>query len=93
VIGVVALALVLVFDLRDAIGFSSFAVLVYYAIANSAALTLPKDRTSTALAIVGLVGCFILAAALPPISILAGILVLLIGLLGRALLTRLRPRP
>jgi APA family basic amino acid/polyamine antiporter len=93
VIGVVALALVLVFDLRDAIGFSSFAVLVYYAIANSAALTLPKHRTSTALAIGGLVGCFILAAALPLISILPGILVLLIGLLGRALLTRLRPRP
>jgi APA family basic amino acid/polyamine antiporter len=93
VIGVVALALVLVFDLRDAIGFSSFAVLVYYAIANIAALTLPRDRTSTALAIVGLVGCFILAAALPLISILAGILVLLIGLLGRALLTHLRPRP
>jgi APA family basic amino acid/polyamine antiporter len=82
-IGAVALALVLVFDLRDAIGFSSFAVLVYYAIANSAALTLRRGRASTTLAIVGVVGCFVLAAALPLTSVLAGIVVLLIGLLGR----------
>ncbi|GAA1388296.1 APC family permease [Pseudonocardia kongjuensis] len=93
VIGAVALALVLVFDLRAAIGFSSFAVLVYYAIANSAALTLPQGRASTALAIVGLAGCLLLAATLPLTSVLTGLAVLLIGLLGRTILTRLRPRP
>lgn len=89
-IGAVALTLVLVFDLRAAIGFSSFAVLVYYAIANSAALTLPRTRSSTTLAVVGLGGCLILCAALPLTSVLVGTVVLLIGLLGRAVRARLR---
>lgn len=36
-IGVVVIGIVLVADLRDAIGFSSFGVLLYYLIANAAA--------------------------------------------------------
>lgn len=54
-IGAVVLALVLLFDLRAVIGFSSFAVLVYYAVANSAALTLhhPERRRSSVNAAVG----------------------------------------
>ncbi|MGA9747030.1 MAG: APC family permease, partial [Nocardioides sp.] len=40
-IGVVVVALVLVADLRGAIGFSSFGVLLYYFVANAAALRQP----------------------------------------------------
>ena len=38
------IVLVLLVDLRGAIGFSSFAVLVYYAVANASALTLRADQ-------------------------------------------------
>lgn len=41
-LGAIVVAIVLAADVRDAIGFSSFAVLVYYAIANTAALTLDR---------------------------------------------------
>src|SRR5215207_6413745 len=44
-------------DLRGAIGFSSFAVLTYYAIANASALTLPGPPFGRVLPVVGLAGC------------------------------------
>ena len=74
-------ALVLVVDLRGAIGFSSFAVLVYYAVTNASALTLRADqrRCPRAIAGVGLLGCLLLAATLPPVSVLAGAAVLAVG--------------
>ena len=40
-LGVVVCVLVAIVDLRGVIGFSSFGVLIYYAIANAAAYTLP----------------------------------------------------
>lgn len=87
-IGAVAVALVVLFDLREAIGFSSFAVLVYYAVTNSAALTLGSARRDTALAVLGLVGCLTLAVTLPLASVAIGAGVLLIGLVARAVVTR-----
>ena len=95
--GVVVLALVLAVDLRSAIGFSSLAVLIYYAIANTAALTLdrPRERgkrSHAALAAGGLVGCVALAAGLPITSVLTGLGVLLVGLAGRSISSRRRPR-
>jgi APA family basic amino acid/polyamine antiporter len=77
-------------DVRQAIGASSFAVLVYYAVANAAAWTLPREarRWPRALAGVGLVGCVVLALALPPVAVVVGAAVLLAGLLGRAVLVR-----
>ena len=90
-VGLVVLTLVLLTDLRTAIGFSSLAVLVYYAIANLAALTLAgsgRRGPADLLAGVGLVGCLVLAATLPPASVLAGVGVLLAGLAGRALARR-----
>ena len=39
-VGAIVIAIVILADVRDAIGFSSFAVLTYYAIANASALTL-----------------------------------------------------
>ena len=66
-IAAVVLVLVITVDLRGAIGLSGVAVLAYYAITNAAALTLParQRRWPRPVAVVGLVGCVVLAAALP----------------------------
>jgi basic amino acid/polyamine antiporter, APA family len=80
-VGAVVVALVLTLDLRGAIGFSSFGVLAYYAIANAAALTLqPHERRPPRwVPILGLAGCIVLAFSLPIAAVLSGSLVLLIG--------------
>mgnify|MGYP003542878190 CR=1 FL=1 len=62
-------------DVRGVIGFSSFAVLVYYAVANASAITLGRRL----IPIAGLVGCTLLAAALPIASIVVGVSVLTLG--------------
>ncbi|MGA5543919.1 APC family permease [Mycobacterium sp. NPDC051198] len=74
-VGIVVAILAAVVDLRGAIGFSSFAVLLYYAIANAAAWTLGR-RVIPAL---GLVGCLVLAFSLPLASVLAGLAVVALG--------------
>jgi APA family basic amino acid/polyamine antiporter len=76
-------ALVLVADLRGAIGFSSFAVLTYYAIANASAWTLPREqrRWPRALPVAGVGGCAVLAFTLPTASVVAGAAVLGTGAL------------
>jgi APA family basic amino acid/polyamine antiporter len=81
VVGATVVAIVLVADVHDAIGFSSFAVLVYYAIANASALTLrPSERRwPRSLAIAGVAGCALLAASLPWPSIFAGTALLVAG--------------
>jgi APA family basic amino acid/polyamine antiporter len=79
-IGAVVVALVALADVRGAIGFSSMTVLVYYAIANAAALTLP-GRGRNVLAAVGLAGCVVLAVSLPWRSVVAGVAVLAVGAL------------
>ena len=65
-------------DLRSAIGFSSFAVLTYYAVANAAAWTLGvgEGRPPRAVPVVGALGCAILAFSLPLGSVVAGLVVL-----------------
>lgn len=80
-IGVVVAALAATADLRDAIGFSSFAVLIYYAVANASAFTLGPDegRPHRAIPVIGLLGCVVLAFAMPPWSVLSGVAVLGIG--------------
>ncbi|SHN06191.1 APC family permease [Actinacidiphila paucisporea] len=61
-------------DVRGAIGFSSFGVLAYYAIANLAARTLTPEegRPPRVVPIAGAAGCLALAFALPLASVLAG---------------------
>ncbi|MBU7596567.1 APC family permease [Streptomyces sp. P38-E01] len=68
-------------DLRGAIGFSSFGVLVYYAVANASAWTLTRDegRPNRLVPGAGLVGCLVLAFALPLSSVLAGAAVIALG--------------
>lgn len=74
-VGVVVAVLAAVADLRGAIGFSSFAVLLYYAIANASAATLGR-RVIPA---VGLAGCLVLAFTLPLSSVLTGLAVVALG--------------
>ena len=82
--------LVVLTDLRGAIGFSSFGVLTYYAVANASALTQDRAhrRYPRVVAVVGLLGCVVLALAVPATSLLAGLVVLAVGLLGRAVVQR-----
>lgn len=84
--------LVLLTDLRHAIGFSSFGVLLYYAIANAAALTQDDvhRRWPRWVQVGGLGGCLLLALSLPWGSVLAGALVVLAGLAARAAAGRAR---
>jgi APA family basic amino acid/polyamine antiporter len=85
VVGVVVAAVAAMVDVRGAIGFSSFAVLLYYAIANASAWTLaPEGRRHRALrrksmAFLGLLGCLVLAFSLPISSVLVGAVVVAIG--------------
>ena len=89
-LAVVVSVIVLTVDLRGAIGFSSFGVLVYYLIANAAAFTQESSqrRFPRALQIVGALGCVVLVATLPPVSIAIGLGVLVLGLVYR--LVRIR---
>jgi len=74
-VGVVVAVLAGTTDVRHAIGFSSFAVLVYYAIANASAWTLGGRIVPT----LGVGGCVVVALALPLPSVVAGAAVLLAG--------------
>ncbi len=71
-------------DVRGAIGFSSFAVLTYYAIANASARRLGEDegRPPRWIPAVGLVGCGVLALALPVGSVAAGAALVALGALA-----------
>jgi len=84
-VAAVVVALVLTVDLRGAIGFSSFGVLAYYAVANLAAWTQTgaHRRYPRALQAVGLAGCVVLCGTLPPAAMLTGAGVLAVGLLVR----------
>ena len=78
VVGVVVAVVAAVVDVRGAIGFSSFAVLLYYAITNASALTLGAKVLPAA----GLAGCLLLAFLLPLTSVLVGAGVVAVGALA-----------
>jgi APA family basic amino acid/polyamine antiporter len=82
-------------DLRAAIGFSSFGVLVYYALANAAAFTQsPQDRRWPRwLNVLGVAGCLTLVATLPWQSVVTGLLMFAVGLTGRAVVLARRRDP
>ena len=89
-VGAIVVGIVLVADLRDAIGFSSFGVLLYYLIANAAAFRQrgTARRYPRALQVVGALGCLVLVNTLPVGASLVGTLVVLIGVVGRAVRLR-----
>ena len=96
-VGAVVAILAATTDLRSAIGFSSFGVLVYYAIANASAWTLSpaENRPPRIIPVIGLVGCVALAVALPVSSVISGAVVLAAGAAAygvhRTLTTTRRP--
>ena len=98
VVALVVIVLVATVDLRGAIGFSSFGVLLYYLVANVAAITQPRSerRVPRALSAAGAIGCLVLVATLPPVSIVAGVAVLALGgayrLIARAVRSARRRR-
>ncbi|QZY46830.1 MULTISPECIES: APC family permease [Mycolicibacterium] len=77
-VGLVVAVVAAFVDLRGAIGFSSFGVLLYYAIANASAWTLGARLIPA----IGLVGCLVLAFTLPLTSVLAGAAVVLVGMIA-----------
>jgi APA family basic amino acid/polyamine antiporter len=86
-VAAVVMLLVATIDLRGMIGFSSFGVLLYYAVANASAWT-QEDRARRwprALQAAGLAGCLTLVVTLPPVSVVVGVAVLAVGCLGRVL--------
>ncbi|MCX5012362.1 APC family permease [Streptomyces sp. NBC_00555] len=89
-VGAVVAVLAATTDLRGAIGFSSFGVLAYYAIANASAWTLDSGVKGRAVTAVGLSGCVVLACALPLASAVAGAAVLALGALVYGVRGRIR---
>ena len=85
-VGAVVVALVLTTDLRGAIGFSSFGVLLYYGVANAAAYAQRGEarRFPRPLQLLGCGGCLVLVATLPWTSVVLGLAVLAIGVGLRA---------
>jgi APA family basic amino acid/polyamine antiporter len=85
-LAVVVSLLVLTVDLRGAIGFSSFGVLLYYLVANLAAFTQPAERRRFPrwLQVLGAAGCVVLVATLPWQAVVAGLAVFAVGACYRA---------
>ncbi|MEU5532800.1 amino acid permease [Streptomyces sp. NPDC020362] len=81
-VGAVVAVVAATVDLRGAIGFSSFGVLAYYAVANASAWTLSPALAARVVPVLGLLGCATLAFALPAISVAAGAAVLVVGVLA-----------
>lgn len=93
-VAAVVIVLLLTTDVMTVVGFSSFGVLLYYAVTNAAAFTL-AERPGYApkwLNALGLAGCLLLAVTLPPVSVLGMAAVLAAGIAGRFLILRLRSR-
>lgn len=82
-VGVILVAVVLLADLRAAIEFSSFTVLLYYAVTNISAYTLTEQERlyGRYLAVLGLSGCLVLAFTLPAAAVGIGSAVMLAGIL------------
>jgi APA family basic amino acid/polyamine antiporter len=83
----VVVVLVLTTDLRGAIGFSSFGVLLYYLVANASAYRQSPGarRFPRWLQLLGCAGCLVLVASLPWPSVVAGVVVFAVGVVIRVI--------
>ncbi|OQD52744.1 transporter [Streptomyces phaeoluteigriseus] len=88
-VGAVVAVLAATVDVRGAIGFSSFGVLAYYAVANASAWTLDAAPLKRAVPMVGLLGCLVLAFALPGTSVVTGAGVLAVGVIAYGVRARM----
>jgi APA family basic amino acid/polyamine antiporter len=75
-VGGLAAAIASLTDVRGAIGFSSFCVLFYYAVANASALTLGRRLL---VPVAGFLGCLVLAFALPLDSVIGGVVAIAVA--------------
>jgi basic amino acid/polyamine antiporter, APA family len=91
-VGAAVAVLVLTTDLRGVIGFSSFGVLLYYAIANVSAFTQDAEhrRWPRWMNLAGVAGCLLLVVTLPVEALITGGALLVIGLSGRLIVVRAR---
>ena len=89
-VAAVVIALVVTIEITSSIAVSGVAVLTYYAVTNAAAITLRRDQRQwpRVVAVVGLVGCVLLVAALPQSALLGGGLVLATGVAARQVAVR-----
>lgn len=89
-VGLLLTVIVLLVDVRSAIGFSAFTVLLYYAVTNMSAYTLRASERlfSRKLAVLGFVSCLVLAFTLPIKSVIIGSLVMLFGVIVYSLQER-----
>ena len=93
-IGAFIACLVLLGDIKTTWSFSAFTVLVYYGLTNLAALRLPPEarRFPRWVSVAGLVSCFGLAFFVEWQIWLAGLGVLAVGWIWRAIALRMAPR-
>ncbi|MEV8250669.1 APC family permease [Microbacterium sp. NPDC076768] len=93
-VAIVVIAIVSAADLRGAIGFSSFGVLLYYLIANAAAFRQSgaARRYPRAFQVLGALGCLVLMNTLPVLASLLGTVVVLLGIGYRMLRLHLTRR-
>ncbi|MDJ0318756.1 APC family permease [Arthrobacter antibioticus] len=91
-LGAAIIVIIMFADLRGAIGFSSFGVLVYYLVANISAFTQSgaDRRYPKVLQLLGAAACVLLVATLPMEAVLAGLVMFAVGILYRTV--RLRRR-
>jgi len=84
-VAAIVVVLVLTTDLRGAIGFSSFGVLLYYFVANASAYrqSPAQRRFPRWLQVLGALGCLALVATLPWAAVVAGLAVVAIGVAAR----------
>jgi APA family basic amino acid/polyamine antiporter len=91
-VAAVVILLLLTTDVMTVVGFSSFGVLIYYAVTNAAAFTLEEHpfHAPKWLNAAGCAGCLLLAVTLPPASVLGMAAILAAGAAVRFLVLRLR---
>jgi len=91
-VAAVVIFMLLTTDVMTVVGFSSFGVLIYYAVANAAAYTLEAHpgHGPKWLNVAGFVSCLVLAFTLPPDSVLGMADVLAAGVAARLVVLRLR---
>jgi APA family basic amino acid/polyamine antiporter len=85
-VALVVAVVVVLGDVATSVTFSSFCVLLCYAVANAAALTLTSGALPRLVAAAGLMGCLVLAASLPVTTVVTSAAVL--ALAGSVYLAR-----
>ncbi len=93
--GMVIIFLAIFGTLQFVVSAAAFTILIYYGIANICALKLAKENKLYPkwVAILGLTFCIALAISLPPVTIVAGLIVLVVGFIARGIFRRISVSP